>query len=643
MIRPVWTSVRRTLHRRLFTKPARRRVTYGEGETLEGRTMLSAYVVDTLADDASAGAGAKDGQVSLREALNAINSGRSFGDAAAPSAGVDTIRFKPALAGGTIDLDGESLKILSDVNIIANGIRIDANGQSRGLLISGADVNLTNLTVLDGNGGGKLGGAIRVANSELILNRVNVLGSSAINGGGLGVTNSVVRTFNTSFEENEARQYGGGVFLRDSTLITRPGTVFSGNAAGQATGTGPNGGGAIAQQGGTTNIFDTTFLHNTARGRNSAGGAVLVAAGGQSRIAQSDFVENGTDAFGSFRGLGGAVAVLQQGRGFIVDTSFTGNEAYSGGAVFSAGNTDLLRTTIIDNAAVSFGGGVFTDDLGPGVSVLRVTDSVIQNNGANDGAGLALLETRATIDGSLIGGDTVNEANKARFDGGGIFIGGDRDEASRTIVRATRIASNEARFSGGGIDFRSAGGVLRVDGGSIIELNTAQSGGGVAIRPLSDRSGDETTYRFQGAKVRDNVAGNQGGGIAVSTDDTAGLVKGALVNSEFTGNAAGTTAGGLNFGGGAFIDGRSLVIGSLFSGNTATGVGGGLFIADTAFQRLNGSAVRNNIASVNNGTSSRVGGGVYVEEGGLLDLDQSEIAGNTRVRGNGPIDNLFRE
>ena len=57
-------------------------------EVLEDRTLLTNYIVNTNTDDADDVAGTTDGQVSLREAINAAVSNAAFGDAPAGSQGV---------------------------------------------------------------------------------------------------------------------------------------------------------------------------------------------------------------------------------------------------------------------------------------------------------------------------------------------------------------------------------------------------------------------------------------------------------------------------------------------------------------------------------------------------------------------------
>ncbi len=72
-----------------------------EIEALEDRTLLTAFVVNTLNDTV-----AFDGVVSLREALISANNNFSINpDVAAGQADFDSITFAASIAGGTIQLD----------------------------------------------------------------------------------------------------------------------------------------------------------------------------------------------------------------------------------------------------------------------------------------------------------------------------------------------------------------------------------------------------------------------------------------------------------------------------------------------------------------------------------------------------------
>ena len=116
-------------------------------ETLEPRRLLTAFVVDSLADgttDALAG----DGLVSLREAITAANGNRPVGDAPAGEMTGDSITFADSLGGGTINLTAGQLGITDDLDLNDDGpyVTIDAGGRSRIFaVLNNEDVSMANL------------------------------------------------------------------------------------------------------------------------------------------------------------------------------------------------------------------------------------------------------------------------------------------------------------------------------------------------------------------------------------------------------------------------------------------------------------------------------------------------------------------
>jgi len=117
-----------------------------EESDLEIRTLLTAYVIDTIDDIPAAIATDTDSKVSLREAITAANTNAVFSDAAAgQGAGVvDTITFDASLTGQTIVLGGEQLLISDDLSIIGLG--------QNELTISGNDASRVFFNVFSGDG-----------------------------------------------------------------------------------------------------------------------------------------------------------------------------------------------------------------------------------------------------------------------------------------------------------------------------------------------------------------------------------------------------------------------------------------------------------------------------------------------------------
>lgn len=257
------------------------------------------------------------------------------------------------------------------------------------------------------------------------------------------------------------------------------------------------------------------------------------------------------------------------------------------------------------------GGGIAVE--GPGE--LTVEDCVITLNRA-DGAGGGLRASGATV--WLSGTDVVgNEAGS----GGGI----DGFDAEIYLGDST-VRGNSAVYGGGGLHLRNA----IVSQGTVSD-NVADSGGGIEA---------DGTGSIRSVAVTGNAAAEDGGGISLPGT----FVQVDLVDLTITGNTSGGSGGGLSvFGSSPVLDGVVVsdnvardgggaavwvgtMVGGEFSGNEATGVGGGLYL------RVGASAVG---ASIHDNIAVQGGGGVAVELGAVISA--STITANTTAGSGGGV------
>ncbi|NEO64165.1 MAG: hypothetical protein F6J98_28645 [Moorea sp. SIO4G2] len=164
--------------------------------------------------------------------------------------------------------------------------------------------------------------------------------------------------------------------------------------------------------------------------------------------------------------------------------TITGGNASSGGGIYNNEILTINNSTIANNVAASFGGGIYI--FGSGTA--NIANSTIANNQASDGGGIEILGGTANIanstivknQGSNIGGgiDVYNGtanianstiANNQASDGGGIYIFG---SGTANIANST-IANNQAN-EGGGID--NDGGTANI-ASTIIAANNANNVG----------------------------------------------------------------------------------------------------------------------------------------------------------------------
>jgi fibronectin-binding autotransporter adhesin len=207
-----------------------------------GAYEFSASVVNSLADNTLA----SDGLCTLREAINNANADddTTGGDCAMSSAIVFSI-------SGQITLDSTLPAITGSASINGSGEDITIDGANSFQVMhvnSNATLNLSSLTIADGDsgadgGGISNGGSLTVSNctlsnntasekggaifnadsAELNLSQSTVVDNSASRGGGIFNNNSspsgiAVRVTNSTFVKNSAGN-GGGIFNGGGSLI----------------------------------------------------------------------------------------------------------------------------------------------------------------------------------------------------------------------------------------------------------------------------------------------------------------------------------------------------------------------------------------------------------------------------------------
>jgi len=568
-------------------------------ETLEDRTLLTAYVVDTATD-----AVAVDGLVSLREAIQAANTDTAVNEAAAGMADGDTITFDVSLTGTTITLLLGEFSITQDLVIsgIGRGITIDANDLSRIFNIATADnVVIAGLTLTDG-GVADSGGAISVSGGgRTRLDTVTITSSLAAGAG------------------------GGAVFAHSSELVIVNSTL-SGNTASGIAGAG---GAIFVGPTAVLTLFNSTVSGNTA---NRAGGGIedLSGAGLGVIISGSNLINNnaGVAPAAGNPGDGGALHVTGAGDVSITGGVISGNRAArSGGALYNDTGRMTISGTLIDSntasgAASTDGGGAIFKNAG----VLNVGgQAIISNNSANGAAG------RGGGIYSKAGGTTINSVtfrrNTANGAGGGIelVIGVMNFTLSGLFQNMAGATATAATGDGGGVHVSGAGtAILRLS--EVRENIAAVEGGGVWGAAAS-------TLRVLGSLVTVNVANG-----AVATDGGGGVFNNggslAIINSAVTENRANGAAGR---GGGVHSTGGTVLVNrSTIARNVANGAGGGIAINQLtqSYVDIDHSFLNANIAGLGAAANPGFGGAVYVDgtASGPVFIRRSDVVNNIARR-----------
>jgi hypothetical protein len=546
---------------------------------LESRDAPATFTVTTLADS---GAG------SLRAALAAAD--------ALP--GPDRIVFKlPAPAAhseNTITLTSGELTSKGNVTISGPGagkLIIDAANNSRvfdiddGNLATDSPTTISGLSIIRGKING-FGGGVYSAES-LTLNNVVVSQCSANTGGGVAVEGGgsppeTVSISNSFVTNNSASNVAGGIDMDRLKSISIQKTVVTGNtstflvggiyAYTRSTGTG------IAITGCTIESNSALVVAGGLELRNNA-----TSPKAKTIVSQTIIAENSSTSAGSF-----------------------------GGAVFlRSGNALITGSTIQNNSAGYYGGGVAASSL----ASLTISRSTIASN-------------RTTAENSTSDG------------GGGIFISGSGPATPEPVsITGSTIAGNVSAGGGGGL-LATGGIALSISGTTITGNHAAFKGGGAATAGTGVKL---VNLVVNGGTISGNSAGDFGGGLSAAGDG-----KISITSTTITGNTSAKAGGGMYLSSSAATHGvvlKNLTV----SSNTAGGawIGGGVFIfATTDFHILGGLFTKNvandggAIAVQASGVGSILGvtatdnaatalGGAIANYSGAVSVQAAKISGNT--------------
>ncbi len=549
--------------------------------------------------------------------------------------------------GGIYLVSGTQLTLSAGAEISGN----TATGNGGGIyLTSGTTLTLSAGAKISGNTATGNGGGIVVTNgSTLTLNGGEITGNTGGSGGGLWTAVGVTLGSGISIHDNKAIDNGGGIFANGSAHITLTGNKLRGNSAKNgggiylASGTqltfsagaeisdntaSADGGGIAATYGSILTLNGGEITGNTANNGGGLWTAVNVTLGSGISIHDNKAIDNGGGIFAYGGGNSSPYAIAPNVT--LSGNTLYENSAKNGGGIYLAAYTQLTFTgdsVIRGNKATADGGGV-TATYG---SILELNNGQFLENTGNNGGALW------TAVGVTLGSSVSIYDNTAVGNGGGIYVygGGNSPYATRTslVLSNGMINNNEATY-GGGV-FLSSNTAFTLDSGSAIQENTATGdGGGImalqdAILNLTSGSVEQNSAAGSGGgiwtqssltihsgfAVAKNNAGVYGGGVYVTTSAVLTITDGTI-----GGDTLGNTA---QYGGGVAVrNGAGLVmnnsLGSI-SHNTATGDGGGIYVASSSVLTLTAGTISDNFAGTDVTDSTKAsatggnGGGIYSE------------------------------
>jgi CSLREA domain-containing protein len=273
---------------------------------------------------------------------------------------------------------------------------------------------------------------------------------------------------------------------------------------------------------------------------------------------------------------------------------------------------------------------VFTINPGPYGSVNPSGDSYVFN---------ATLENLTIMGGRNNNNPSTSPTGLSNNVGGA--INWDADGAGNLTLAHCTVTGNTVLWgTGGGIWIENTAGggtgTLTLTGGSVVSNSTPEEGGALYVAyPPAAFSASNTTFSNNEAKVSvdtgDPGALGQGGGLFIGVPGTSAEPLSTIQGGSISSNAADSDGGGIYTN-----EGISIAGGTVISGNTSGGAGGGIF-HDTA---NNGFTETTSItaANITGNTAVTSGGGITVGTGtkalgNLLTIANSRIFSNTSTAG----------
>lgn len=283
-------------------------------------------------------------------------------------------RLLQVKAGASLELDGITLRN-GDVGTAQDGGAIDSEGTltitrseiaansartAGGIFLrANSSLTVTQSSLHDNVAAGSagLGGAIAtqvsntialgIVDSQLLNNRAAVGGGAIYSATNLNISNSKF-VGNQVIAADNGTARGGAIFNDDNTTLVITSSTFSQNVAQTSGATGQANGGAISSDNGSTLTIDSsTFDQNQALGSGA-----------------------------TTNRIGGALA--SRGGGTITNSTFSGNNSVTGGAIqHQLGTLALTNVTIAANQTSGSGGGVSVAS-----GTLSVRNSLIATNTA---------------------------------------------------------------------------------------------------------------------------------------------------------------------------------------------------------------------------------------------------------------------
>jgi hypothetical protein len=432
--------------------------------------------------------------------------------------GIDRVGLNGACSYGTIQQavnaanDGDTIRVAAgvyfeNVDITAGKVITIEGGYNNTCASTGAGTTRIEGSAGSGSTFDILGGTTKLRNLQVAW------GSTT--GGGLDVFSYGQVTLDNTDVFNNHGDYGGGIWLDTGTAVT----ITNGSTVHDNTAMSPGGG---------VRAWGKFYGY----GNNSEVSWNCAPDGGGASVPSGLFYLNDAHMMGNHAagttGKGGALYVESNGvvtltnHVYLGDAGSYGNSAYDGGGIYadhSTVNLDSSTTTLSNNTATHYGGGVYLTNGGTlnmtGGGRIGSNWSPSTGNDAILGAGVYAITSTVDLTGRLFN-------NIASADGGGIMVN------NAQLLMQHAILQRNVANRGGGIYQDGAGAVGQLNN-TLIYSNTSLANLGAGIRSAG---GVITMTHVTLANNLNGAGYSQGGGSGSASNiiawgnvtSTAGIV-----------------------------------------------------------------------------------------------------------------------
>ncbi len=368
-----------------------------------------------------------------------------------------------------------------------------------GIYVDGGDLTLTRTTVA--NNSAAVGGGVYLKGGSAVLDGATFLANSATLGSGGGFYNfaGYLDVENASFLGNGATGSGGGLYNvgvegRETLVVD---ATFNQNVAAN--------GGAIYNYGGAFSLTGARFEENEA---TEAGGAIYVDSNAELKLVDAEFNENFAEEIGGGSVFNGGVlsvdgarfngdatggdggSVFSTGYFEIRDAAFANASATNGGALAveseSTGSTSWILASSFENCVANVGGAISLDGSLSGAELRFFGCAASSGGGAVSNAGTLVLSgvdfdrcDAANDGGALLNWSgaqlTLADATVSNAFSTGESGGGLANYGAATLSGVSFVGCEAALFGGAIVN----GGTLTVYDSLFLE-NAAKNGGAVS-------------------------------------------------------------------------------------------------------------------------------------------------------------------